>query len=256
MGQPAAAGRHGETAQLEGLGSAALLRGLAAQDRAAVLDAGRTRRGARGRVLLSSRDDAALIVLSGAAKEHQTLSEVEDVVLGLLAPGEVAGLSGVLGSPVAGAVTALLLDGDKLRSLARSRPAVARAWLQTVTEQLTTLRTQTLAFAASSVSERVVYRLVELAERFGVPADGTVRIDAPLSQAELASWARASRESAARALRELRDARIVATRRRTLTILDLEALRHRQPHPRPYATAAPAMIDLTVEAASDPASAW
>jgi len=41
-----------------------------------------------------------------------------------------------------------------------------------------------------------------------------------------------------------------------LTILDLEALRHRQPHPRPHATAAPAMIDLTVEAASDPAPAW
>ena len=195
MAQPAAAGRHGETSQLEDLGSAALLRGLPAQDRAAVLDAGRTRRGAHGRVLLSSREDAALIVLSGTAKEHQTLSEVEDVVLGLLAPGEVAGLTGVLRSPVAGAVTALvptqalLLDGDELRSLARTRPAVARAWLQTVTEQLTTLRTQRLAFAASSVSERVVYRLVELAERFGVPAGGTVRIDAPLTQAELASWA-------------------------------------------------------------------
>ncbi len=230
---------------VEGVHRSALLRSLPEQDLTAVLGVGRVLRRERGQMLLRSGGDAVLVVLSGTAKEHRAVSQVEEVVLGLLGPGDAAGLTGALGTPRDGDVTALtpttalLLPGGDLRSMARARPAVANAWLQAATDELSDLRAQVLAFSATSTTDRVVYRLVELAERFGEPIDGEVRIRAQLTQEELASWARASRESVAKALHELRRARILMTRRRSLTILDLEALRDRQPGVDAHAVSEP-----------------
>jgi CRP/FNR family cyclic AMP-dependent transcriptional regulator len=70
----------------------------------------------------------------------------------------------------------------------------------------------------------VARRLIELAERFGEPADGGVLITLPISQEELASWAGASREATSKALRDLRELGCVETRRRNITVRDVDAL--------------------------------
>ena len=240
------------TPLVDGIRRSALLHGLPEEDLTAVLGACRVLRRDRGQRLLRSGGDAVLIVLQGAAKEHRAVSQVDEVVLALLGAGDVAGLTGALGTPCAGDVTALtdaaalLMPGGELRSLARERPAVAQAWLQTAVAELGDLRRQVLAFSTMSTTGRVVYRLVELAERFGEPIDGEVRIRAQLTQEELASWARASRESVARALHELRRARIIMTRRRSLTILDLEALRQRLPCADQHAVSEPLLSPRVV----------
>jgi CRP/FNR family transcriptional regulator, cyclic AMP receptor protein len=202
---------------LDGARGSRFLRNLPDEDLAAVLGIGRLL-DASPRKLLSRRgSDSVLLLLTGAAKDHRTTSSGEDVVLRLIAPGDVAGVSGALGTPADGDVTALtpaaaiILPGHKLRALARSRPPIALVWLQTVTEQLSMLRHQVLAFASTSSTQRIIYRLTELADRFGEPVNGEIRIRAQLPQAELASWAGTSRESVARALHDLRCAGILAT---------------------------------------------
>ena len=70
-------------------------------------------------------------------------------------------------------------------------------------------------------------RLVELAERFGEPTNGGVRVGLPLSQDELAGWTGASREAVSKALRSLRDRGLIETGRRRVVIYDLEGLRKR-----------------------------
>jgi CRP/FNR family cyclic AMP-dependent transcriptional regulator len=71
----------------------------------------------------------------------------------------------------------------------------------------------------------VARRLVELADRFGVPGAGGVEVALKLSQQDLAGWTGASREATSKALTTLRSLGWVETRRRRLVIADLEALR-------------------------------
>jgi CRP-like cAMP-binding protein len=87
-----------------------------------------------------------------------------------------------------------------------------------------------LEFAMSESLARVAGRLVELAERFGVPREGdAIDVTLPITQEELASWSASSRESTGRALRTLRDLRLIETGRRRLTVLDLDGLRSHAP---------------------------
>ncbi len=74
---------------------------------------------------------------------------------------------------------------------------------------------------------RVAARLTELAEKHGQAMAEGFRIDLALSQEELASWASVSREGVSRALRTFRERGWIATRRRGITVLDLDALRAR-----------------------------
>jgi CRP-like cAMP-binding protein len=82
-------------------------------------------------------------------------------------------------------------------------------------------------FGASDTIGRVAARLVELAQRYGRPAERGVRIDLPITQEELASWVGSSREGVNKALHTLKGLRWVETERRSITVLDLEALRRR-----------------------------
>jgi CRP-like cAMP-binding protein len=79
--------------------------------------------------------------------------------------------------------------------------------------------------AALDVNRRAAIRLLELADRYGMPADDGVRIDVPLTQDELADWIAVSRPAVARALAELRAAGLVTTGRRSLSVTDPVALR-------------------------------
>ena len=210
--------------------SSRLLGRLDDEDLGAVLEYGTVLRRGRDGLLLAQGDDRTLVLLSGAAKEHLETPNDPEVVLRILGPGDAAGLNNVLGTPSGSDVTALgichalVLPGADLRSLARARPAVASAWLRTVTEQLDDLRTRVWAFASTATSQRVTCRLLELSDRFGEQVDGERRVRCELTQAELASWAGASRESTAKTLHDLRRAQLVNTRRRQLTILDPAAL--------------------------------
>lgn len=213
--------------------SSRLLGRLDDEDLGAVLEYGTVLRRGRDGLLLARGDDQVLVLLSGAAKEHLDTPTDPEVVLRILGPGDAAGLSNALGTPSGGDVTALgichalVLPGTALRYLARAHPAITSAWLRTVTEQLDDLRTRVWAFASTSTSQRVTCRLLELSDRFGEQVDGERRVRCELTQAELASWAGASRESTAKALHELRRAQLVTTRRRQLTILDPAALERR-----------------------------
>jgi CRP-like cAMP-binding protein len=75
---------------------------------------------------------------------------------------------------------------------------------------------------------RIASRLERLAERNGEAGEEGASIELPMTQEELAGWAGASRESVARALRQMRRLGWVKTSRRTITILDLAALSARR----------------------------
>jgi CRP-like cAMP-binding protein len=73
----------------------------------------------------------------------------------------------------------------------------------------------------------VAARLVELAERFGTSADDGIVIEMHFTQEDLAGWTGSSREAVIKALRALRGLGLIATGRRSVTVLDLEGLERR-----------------------------
>jgi CRP-like cAMP-binding protein len=75
---------------------------------------------------------------------------------------------------------------------------------------------------------RVACQVVELAERYGTVAeDGAILVDLPLTQHELAGMTGSSREAVGKALQLFRRRGWILTARRSITVVDVEALRSR-----------------------------
>jgi len=84
------------------------------------------------------------------------------------------------------------------------------------------VRTQ---LGADSVSVRVARRLLALCGDTALTATGPLTVPVAVSHTDLASWIGASRESVSRSLRDLREAGLVASARRSIEILDPAGLR-------------------------------
>ena len=204
-------------------------------DRAALLGIGRGREWGRGELLFHAGDpvDSAILVTAGLIKIHKTTADGAEVVLGLSGPGDLLGeISAVrdavrsASASALGSVEALMIPVPELRSFLSSHPNATLALLALTVGRLYAADERRMEFATAESLARVSSRLVELAERFGQPAqDGAIDVALPITQEELASWSASSRESTARALRTLRDLRLIETHRLRLTVLDLERLR-------------------------------
>ena len=173
-----------------------------------------------------------IVLLTGRAKVASLSSAGREVIVAVRGPGDLLGeLSAIDDEPRAATVTtlepveALLVPGSAFAAFLERRPRVALVILRMVAARLRYADAQQADFATHDVVGRVAHRLVELAERFGIPGEGRIEIELPLSQEELAGWTGASREAVSKALQLLRSLRIVETGRRQVTVLDLEALR-------------------------------
>jgi CRP-like cAMP-binding protein len=212
---------------------------LSDAERAALLDAGRTTRWRAGDVVVRRGDpaDSAFVLLAGLVKVHTLASGGAEVVLGFSGPGDLLGeTSAIKGGVRLATVTAIdsveavVIPVSTLRAFLADHPRATLALLELALTRLYVSDARRMEFANSESLARVTGRLVELAERFGVSrGEGVFEIPVPISQEELASWSASSRESTGRALRTLRDLRLIETGRRHLTVLSLDRLRAHAP---------------------------
>lgn len=208
---------------------------LTAVERDALLAAGHVRRWPAGDVLFREADPAesAIVIVSGLVKIHKRTRDGDELILSLCGPGDLLGeVTAVQGATRSADAVALQdVEGAAvavadLRALLARHPRLTLVLLEVVLRRLRLADERRLEFAAAESLPRVTSRLLELAERFGVSAaDGSLNVEMPVSQEELASWAAASRESTARALRTLRELRLIETHRKRLVVLDVEGLR-------------------------------
>jgi CRP/FNR family cyclic AMP-dependent transcriptional regulator len=215
----------------------AFLDGLDEAERTGLLQIGRPRRWSPGESIVRAADPVgtAIILLRGVAKVHAASPHGQEVILGLAGAGDLLGEIGAIREArrsasvtALGAVEGSVLDVEDLREFLVGQPRVLLALLDLALARLRNADRQRLAAATSDTLPRVAGRLVELVERFGGPEpspDGSLILELPLTQEELAAWSGCSRESTARALRTLRDLNLIETRRRHLTVHDLPALR-------------------------------
>ena len=173
------------------------------------------------------------IIESGKVRIFIISESGQEISVNIYGPGDVFGELALLdGLPrsagavaVEKAVIYTLHRDDFLRHL-EVCPRMARSIMEVLSTRLrnTTIYAESLSFL--DVYGRVAAKLLELAERYGVKKDG-IEIDLRLTQAELATWVAATRESVNKVLRTFRDHGLIEVEAQRITILDLPGLKRR-----------------------------
>ena len=209
---------------------------LRPDEQAALEAAGRRQRHRRGAVIFREGTPSAsvIIVRTGRVKVSSDTASGTEVVLAVRGPGALLGeLSAIDGGPRSATVTALepvtalAIPSAQFERHLLEHGRVAFVLMRELTRRLRDADRKRIEFGAFDTTGRVAARLVELADRFGVPTDEGLRINLPLSQDELAGWTGASREAVTKALRVLREEGWITTGRLRVVITDLDALKHR-----------------------------
>jgi CRP/FNR family transcriptional regulator, cyclic AMP receptor protein len=219
------------------VGEPSFLETLSAEQAQALSALGRGRRYATGAPLFIERDpaDAVLILRSGRVKLSCVTDAGREAVLGIREPGDLIGeMSAIDDAPHMATARALepvevlAVSSDAFVAFLERTPGVALVLVRMLNRRLRDADRKRTEFVAQDTVGRVCSRLVELADRFGED-DGAagVHIDLTITQEELAGWTGSSREAVIRALRTLRELGWIATRRRGITLLDVEMLRRR-----------------------------
>jgi CRP/FNR family transcriptional regulator, cyclic AMP receptor protein len=197
---------------------------------------GRTRRYASGERLFLEREpgDAVLVLQSGRVKLSSITDGGREALLGIRDPGELIGeMSAIDEVPRSATATAmepvevLALSSQAFIAYLERTPGVALVLVRVLNRRLRDADRKRAEFLAQDTVGRVCSRLVELADRFGQLGDDGTHIDLAITQEDLAGWTGSSREAVIRALRTLRELGWIETRRRGVTLLDVEMLRQR-----------------------------
>jgi CRP/FNR family transcriptional regulator, cyclic AMP receptor protein len=209
---------------------------LDGQQAATLRELGTIRRYARGAALFHERQpfDRALVLLSGRVKVCSTTDDGREVVLAVRDAGELLGeMSAIDGEPRSATAVALepvevlAVPASSFLTFLERNPKVALLLMRSLVRRLREADGMRVEFAAQDTVGRVAARLVDLAQRYGQEHSSVIRIDLPLSQEELASWTGCSREAVTKALHAMRELGWIETGRRTVTVLQLDALRRR-----------------------------
>ncbi len=206
------------------------------EDRAALLGCGRPRRFNRGATIVIQGDhsETVFVVVAGSVKVSQVTPDGREIVLAVDGPGELLGEFEAVdpGSGPRGAANVALepvecreLTGEEFRSVLESNPRIALLLLRWTIRRLKAADRRRIDATSLDTTHRLARFLLELADTRAEVDAPRVDIELQLTQVELASWIAASRDTVVRAITSLRSLGFIATARRRITILDVDALR-------------------------------
>lgn len=214
-------------------GPGSFLGRLSGEDLATLETIGRRTRHPKDATLFLEGESPSRVfmLLSGKVKIHSASPHGRSVVLGVRGPGDIIGeLSAIDGNPrVASAITleaveALVVAPAEFQSFLEGRPGVASALLRILAQRIREADANRTHFGSGDCATRIALLLLELAERHGSTDGNGSHIDLALTQQDLADWVGESREAVTKALHSLREAGLIETSRRRITILDSRKL--------------------------------
>ena len=175
-----------------------------------------------------------IIVERGEVSILVTAIDGRELVIDVFGPGSLLGeLSAIDGASRSASAVAIVdvevmtVPTARFSEFLEAHPRAQRVLLQLLAERLRGATRRHLEFGTSDALGRVCARVDELARRYGRPSDEGLVIESPISQAELANWAGLSREAVVKALRALRSLGWIESRRNTIVVHDLAAIRAR-----------------------------
>lgn len=204
------------TADIEQLGvhqildRAGLLESVEPQAAAALIDQMHRAAFPAGHIIFHEGDpgDRVYIIVAGKVKISLRGPGGRENLRALMGPTDVFGELAVFDpgprTCTAAAITdvaTVWLDRATLRAWMAAWPAIAEQLLQALSRRLRTTDDELIELVSSDVTARVARQLLALAERFGTPEGGAVRVAHDLTQDEMAQLVGADRTSVNRALR-------------------------------------------------------
>jgi CRP-like cAMP-binding protein len=194
----------------------------------------RARRFRRGEVIFHLGDpgDALFVIVSGDVKISLPSETGDEAILATLRPGEVFGELALLdGAPRSATATAIsptetvVLPRERFRELIATEAGVRDALLASIAGELRRLTTHVEELHFLDITGRLAARLVRLAGEGGAAApDGSIRLRANLTQADLASMVGCTRQSVNKLLGQFTDDGYLRQDRDGIVILDLGGL--------------------------------
>ncbi|MEY9894517.1 CRP/FNR family cyclic AMP-dependent transcriptional regulator [Catenulispora sp. MAP12-49] len=211
-----------------------LLGGLDPDSRDLLLRLGRMVQYGSGRIILRETDQPTFVfvLLDGVVKATGRAQDTRDALLAVRIGGDLVGELGVLdGQPRSATVTScgvvvgrVVTRNDFLACL-RENPRVAESVQRSVVGKLRSANSRRIDFAGSDAPTRVARVLYDLATTYGTREGDGAFVAWPLTQPELATLIGAAEPTVHKALRDLREAGVIATGYRRLRINDLDKLR-------------------------------
>src|SRR4051795_9016632 len=178
---------------------------------------------AGGTVYRAGANPQAALVVRGLLRVFLSSPEGRQVTVRYARPGDVLGIAVLVGGPAATNVqtvepsSVFRISARTLTAAARRDPRVSWAIAEELNRRLYDVLEQTAVNAFGSVRQRIAAHLLDLASKGQRPHG---RLEAHVSQQELADAVGSVREVVARALRDLRLAGVVATTADSVVILD------------------------------------
>lgn len=171
------------------------------------------------------------VLAHGKAKLLRHTVGGQDVLLDILAPGEMFGSLAALGDRAypdeAQAITqvcALGIGAADFQAILERYPTVARAVVGVLAGRLQEAHDVISQLSAGSVEVRVAASLLKLAEKLGVAHEGGRLIQAPLSRQDLAAMTGATTESVSRVMSQFRRDGMITSGRGWVVITDAARL--------------------------------
>lgn len=207
---------------------------LRPDERSAVVAAARPRRFARGEVVLRTGDrgDALHLLAKGLAAVQVTTLDGDEVMIGIVGPGEYFGEQALVGDPSRRMASVIAIepvetlalpraDFDRLR---RSHPDVDTMLIAALSQRVTRLAEQLTEALFVPADVRLVRRLDDLASLYRTNGGAST---ISLTQSQLGALAGTTRPTVNKVLGELARDGIVEVGRGRVTVLDAEGLHDR-----------------------------
>jgi CRP/FNR family transcriptional regulator, cyclic AMP receptor protein len=191
----------------------------------------------RGEHLYSAGDpgDQLYVVITGKIKLTRTSADGREVLVRVVAPGEVFGELAMFDpSYRTSAATAItdsrlaMIAHDDLAAILADRPSVAMLLLRALAHRLREVTDTTTSLVFTDVPGRVARALLELADKFGERQDDeAILVVHDLTQEELAQLVGASRETVNKALADFAGRGWILLSAKSVLIIDRERLERR-----------------------------
>ena len=190
----------------------------------------------RGEVLFEEGEpgNRLYIITEGKVKLGHTSMDGRENLLAVLGPGEIIGELTLFDpgprsttATAVSPVTLLHLDHADLNAILDTNPTMGKHMLRALARRLRRTNESLADLVFSDVPGRVAKALIDLADRFGTPAEDGVHVPHDLTQEELAQLVGASRETVNKSLADFVSRGWIHLEGRAVTLLDLDRLARR-----------------------------
>lgn len=179
-----------------------------------------------------SEKEAVFFIQDGLVKAYKTDEEGHEQIVSLLQTGDMFPHTGFFNQTPYPATTEALVDTHVLaipvrafEQLILAMPSIAIKVIDVMGAKIRELQQKLQQFTGHDVHDRIIFFLLQLADKHGEVKGSRIHIELPMTHQELANTIGTTRETVNRLLNQLKKQRILEMHRSEIIILDRDALK-------------------------------